>query len=315
MRRTVADYVSLARSTRLLLEKVVKARKEQIRVEIVNEGRAALSAHLDALNVRLGKSYMPSVAADFAGAIKGKRTIDSLRDAVNTTLANAKIEANAIADKIQINLTMLRETAKDHAFLFADTAQIVLKENADFILLVDSRIAAHKTAEAAKEEALRERLRQEELARIERERVAAERAAEAKKIADDAAIQAAIQVEQRAKEHATAAAIAAATAAVTQPTGPRLAQLADVQMPLMPHYDEPLRIIPETQPSGPPTLKLGTIAERLGFALSADFLRSLGFEPAGKVGAHGVYHEASFPLICQALVAHIELAQAKRFAA
>lgn len=63
-----------------------------------------------------------------------------------------------------------------------------------------------------------------------------------------------------------------------------------------------------------PTLKLGAIAERLGFPLSADFLRSLGFEPAAKVGAHGVYHEASFPLICAALVAHIEAVQAKQAA-
>lgn len=64
-------------------------------------------------------------------------------------------------------------------------------------------------------------------------------------------------------------------------------------------------------PTTPPSLKLGTITERLGFALSADFLRSLGFEPAAKVGAHGVYHEAQFPEMLAALVRHIEGVQAK----
>lgn len=62
-----------------------------------------------------------------------------------------------------------------------------------------------------------------------------------------------------------------------------------------------------------PGLKLGTINERLGGAIttSAEGLRILGFEPAGKVGAHGVYREADFPLILAAMVRHIESVQAK----
>lgn len=62
-----------------------------------------------------------------------------------------------------------------------------------------------------------------------------------------------------------------------------------------------------------PGLKLGTINERLGGAIttSAEGLRILGFEPAGKVGAHGVYREADFPLILAAMVRHIEAVQAQ----
>ena len=65
--------------------------------------------------------------------------------------------------------------------------------------------------------------------------------------------------------------------------------------------------------AAPPGLKLGTINERLGGAIatSAEGLRILGFEPAGKVGAHGVYREADFPLILAAMVRHIESVQAK----
>ena len=93
--RAIDEISAEAKRTRLELDKLVKARKEQVRIEIVNEGAAAMKLHLTALNERLGKPYMPSVPVDFAGAIKGKRTIDSLRDAVNTTLANAKIAASA----------------------------------------------------------------------------------------------------------------------------------------------------------------------------------------------------------------------------
>lgn len=76
------------------------------------------------------------------------------------------------------------------------------------------------------------------------------------------------------------------------------------------------RRAPAPEPEAPaaaPGLKLGTINERLGGAIttSAEGLRILGFEPAGKVGAHGVYREADFPLILAAMVRHIEAVQAK----
>jgi putative phage-type endonuclease len=162
MRCTVKLYADTARVTRLALEKVVKARKESIRVEIVTEGKLKFADHIAALNVRLGKPYMPTVAADFGVVIKSLRTVASVRNAVDTELARVKIESNAIADKIDINLKCLREQAKDHKFLFADTGVIVMKENADLILLVKSRIDDHTKAESEKAETLRAQIQKEE---------------------------------------------------------------------------------------------------------------------------------------------------------
>ena len=63
--------------------------------------------------------------------------------------------------------------------------------------------------------------------------------------------------------------------------------------------------------TGTPTLKLGQIADRLGFTLTADFLKGLGFEPAATDRASKLYHEADFALILTALVHHIEAVQSK----
>lgn len=145
-KRTLDALHKMARDNRLMAEKLLAAKKESIKADIVTEGRAALLEHVEALNKRLGKPYMPAAVADFAGAIKGKRTVTSLRDAVAVTLANAKIAASAQADKIEGNLQSLRDLAKDHAFLFADTAQLVMKDNADLVLLINARIADHKAA-------------------------------------------------------------------------------------------------------------------------------------------------------------------------
>lgn len=61
----------------------------------------------------------------------------------------------------------------------------------------------------------------------------------------------------------------------------------------------------------PPSLKLGTIKERLGFAIDAEFLLShLGFAPTIEKGSK-LYHESDFPRICAALQHHIAAVQAK----
>ena len=165
MRRTVAMYKELARTTRLTLEKLVEARKQTIREEIRRGGVDAFAEHVAMLNTRLGKAWMPPIVNDFAGVMRGKKTIASLRDAVNTELARAKIEANAVADRMEINIKQLAQNA-DYSFLFADAAQIVLKEPDDFALLISSRIVAHKAAEQARLDAEREKIRIEEAAKV-----------------------------------------------------------------------------------------------------------------------------------------------------
>jgi len=290
MRRTVADYVALARTTRLMLEKVVKARKEQIRVEIVQDGTKALADHVAALNVRLGKPYMPPVTADFAMAIKGKRTIDSLRDAVDTTLAHAKMAASATADRMQVNLTLLRETAKDHAFLFADTAQIVLKANDDFATLVKSRIDAHKAAEAAKEEALREKLRQEALARIEREQAEAARVARVARVKAEAEEQAALELARKQEADSVALAAKASEAgAELSPAAQALneaegaARFASVHRSVAAAFAQPTPNVvqmrtaaPVAVPNAPPSVR-EQLNARLDRLTDADLKRVLSF--------------------------------------
>lgn len=163
MRRMVADLRNLARSTRLASEKLVTARKESLRVEILTGGKTALEAHIQQINQTLGERYqLPAIATDFAGAIKGKRTLSSMQDAVDTALANAKIEANRVADNIRINVEMIRTEALGYAALFPDAHVLALKANDDLKAVISSRIGEHKAAEAKKEAEQRERIRLEE---------------------------------------------------------------------------------------------------------------------------------------------------------
>lgn len=52
-------------------------------------------------------------------------------------------------------------------------------------------------------------------------------------------------------------------------------------------------------------LRLGEICEALGFAVTADFLGRLGFQPAETERAAKLYWASELPRICQALINHL----------
>lgn len=165
--RTIDEISAEARAKRLMLDKLVKARKLSIREDIVMTAAKALQTHIDQINASLGgKARMPTVPADFAGAIKGKKSISSLRDSAESELARAKIAASQIGDNIRSNLASLDELAGDYMFLFNDVQQLVMKANDDLVALIKVRISEHQKAEEQKAEAQREQIRQQELKRI-----------------------------------------------------------------------------------------------------------------------------------------------------
>ena len=164
--RTIDQISEQVRAKRLELEKLVKARKVAIRDEIVITAAKSLHEHIEKINASFaGKVRMPAVPADFAGVIKGKKGTKGLRDAADTELARAKIEASQIGDSIRVNLQSLDTLAKDHLFLFNDVLQLVMKANDDLGALIKVRIGEHQKAEDARLEQQREAIRQEEAAK------------------------------------------------------------------------------------------------------------------------------------------------------
>ncbi len=301
MRKTVALYRETARSNRLLIEKLVKAEKEARRMAIISEAVAELHTHIRKCNDRIGKPYMPAIPGDFAGVVKGLKSLDSMKDKVSTELARCKIAANEAADRIQANL----ETKGLHgySFLFADIATLCLKPAEDFQNTVTARITTHEAQEAARLEAEREKIRAEEAAKAQREAAAEASRAEAVRVAAEQMAQAAAAHE--ANELAFKDAVGAGTGITRTVVTAEQVQVTHVPV---------ANVIPMTRPANtPPTLKLGAINERLGFGVTADFLQSLGFTATSDRNAK-LYQEADFPLICAALVNHIQAVQAKQAA-
>ena len=168
--RALDDIGTEARAVRLDLDKLVARRKTEVKEEAVASARRALEQHIAALNAEIAPMRLPAVPADFAGAIKGLRSVASMEDRLHSLLASAKVACDALARSIRTNLAAFKEQAADFEFLFVDLSQIVHKAPDDFAVTLQARIAAHRVAEEARESARKKAA--EEAARLAAEAAA-----------------------------------------------------------------------------------------------------------------------------------------------
>ena len=170
-----ADSISEAiRSARLALDKVVKAEKENRRADLIRAGVNAVREHYSAINATMAGFEIgvpASLTADIGSAIKGLKSLDSIRGKIDAAVANAKIAASQDADRRRQCIALL----PDDRALFPDAATLVATKSPDDLRnLIAARVAEHEAKEKARLESEREKIRAEEAARIEAERKAAE---------------------------------------------------------------------------------------------------------------------------------------------
>ncbi|WP_295991714.1 YqaJ viral recombinase family protein [Rugamonas sp.] len=348
--RTVDHIKEQFRTKRLQLEKLVKTRKEQIKETILMDGKREYADHVAALEKEIAPLRLVLAQPDFAGAMKNKRTLASLHDAVNTTLGNAKIAAGQQATDYRAKQAWCKESVAGFGHLFADMAAIITKPMDDFQLVVTTRVDAHRAAEAKKETDLRAKLAAEEkakadaviaeaarLAQIDAEKVAAaaveqERARVAAETKRQLEVQqVAIAAQNKLNEQAAASLAEqnrlAVVAADDQRTATQAADniAADARAAVLRDHGHltdlankqlarapAYQIAPNVERERtPPSLRLGQIGDRLGFTVTADFVLSLGFAPAATDKAAKLYHEVDFPRICSALLRHIDAVRVK----
>lgn len=313
--RTMDEISAEARRVRLDLDKLVKARKEAIKGEIVAEGVAAFAAHIRTLNAAMPANYMPQVPADFGGCIKNLRTVDSIRNAVSTELANAKIRANEFSTRIQTNIGQI--DAASAPMLFADMATLVLKQPDDLAAVISQRLAA----EQQRKEAERERIRAEEAARLEREAEAARKDREAlellarKREQDEAD-----RIDRLSLD--TINAVAERTKALDPLTAAEVFEadadrgIARPLNELVPILDAGRRVVvplkANTEADDGARMTLGEINARIApVSITVAGLSLLGYEPVAVEKAARLYPASKFPAICAAISAHVLAAPVK----
>lgn len=301
--KTLDDIATEARTVRLDLDKLVTKRKTEVKEQAVLAARKALDAHVAKLNGELAPMGLHLITADFAGAIKGLRSIASMQDALDTTLANAKIEADAQAAAMRHNINVFKAAAAGYEFLFADLHVIVHKAAEDFALLVDSRVAAHKAAEQKRKEA-------EEAARQKAEAERLEREAEATRKAQEAVDTALRLAQARAGDVVRVSQDFFADRSTAQPEqvgGQVDGCRAPESQPdvCSGHVTQDDKSLP-APPNEPASLKLGEICAMFGVTMTAAFVAdTLGVPHRATDKAAKLYRQSDVALIGRALQRHI----------
>lgn len=148
--RTADAIAETIRRARLALEKAVAAEKESRKAALVRAGVEAVRVHLDAINASLPHEHRLQLGSDtqarIGASIKGLRSLDSMRSAVNATAAELKIDATLRAERIHACLAVLRTSEfAAYSSLFPDAPRLCAEKTPeDLRNLATSRIAEHK---------------------------------------------------------------------------------------------------------------------------------------------------------------------------
>jgi len=274
--RAIDDVSAEARRVRLELDKLVKARKDQVRVEIAEAALQRYLGRVRELNVELmGVATIavpPALRSQIGESMKGRRTIDTLRDAAETLLTDDGAEAQALADRYRVNHAAM---GTEHRHLFPDFQAAGAKPPEDFAALLALR--QHQAAEAARVKAQREAV--EAQARAERER---------QRLADIESAAIRREAVAAAAEDARKAAQPAPTPILAPATTPAAYEFLDEKGEHRGISSDYVRLL----------------SERLGITITADALEALGF-PAHRDRSARLYPESDWGRICDALIAHI----------
>jgi predicted phage-related endonuclease len=185
----------MLRQCRLNEDKQVKARKEAIKNDAIRDAQESFATHIDFICKGLSQYgvTMPVIHVDFAGAIKGLKTISSVAGKLNDVIAQGKIEAQAMENKIRSNLELLDHIAEGYSHLFYDKQNLVVNTSEYIAAVAKQRIAEYEAKEQARIQAEAQRIASEQ---IERDRFNQEQIAKRE--------QAEAQAAERAKAQAAA---------------------------------------------------------------------------------------------------------------
>ncbi|MGB5990672.1 MAG: YqaJ viral recombinase family protein [Marinifilaceae bacterium] len=172
-------------------EKQVKQAKEAKKEALKKSAHQKIDDCVFECNREIGAEFsinrIVNINPEFDLAMKNKRTIASLEDALDTVVNEWKITLTEATKLIAPNFELLEKRASDYKFLFNDVFELLNQPFEAFKAIVTTRINDHKKAEEQKQLA--------ETARIQAEATAIAEAAAAKKLADDKAL-----IEKQARD-------------------------------------------------------------------------------------------------------------------
>lgn len=166
----LGEYSQKLNKMGLLLEKAVKEQKEKVKENAIFKAKEAFTSYVQELEKPLPFGLqMPmqtmGMYPNFAEAIKGVKTIESMQSRINDALANAKVQATTLANDVKTKLALIEELGKgyDHLIVKHDLAF----KDIEFIKLsIQSTIDKENARRAEREAEIKAQAEREALAKV-----------------------------------------------------------------------------------------------------------------------------------------------------
>ena len=156
-------------------EKQVKTAKEAKKELMFNSVATQLTEHVNELNSEINPLTISLPAIDWRQFIKGKSSFTSMQDALDSALANAKLDASVLAEEYRVKLDIMEDIANGFEFLFNDLQQLVTANTLESLEIVaKNRIFEYnKQQEEIAEQKRQQELQQQEQLRQQQQEAAA----------------------------------------------------------------------------------------------------------------------------------------------
>lgn len=177
------NYKNAFNKIGLQLEKAVKEQKESLKTTAIMQAKLDYADFVTELNKGIEVMLSTKLACpDFAGAIKGVKTIASMQSRINDALAAGKTEATTLANDVKTKLAYINETAKGYEHLI--NVHNIAFADIDYIKLYIQNVKADEDKRKAEHEArIKAQAEAAAIAKIEAEAKEKARAEEAEKAA------------------------------------------------------------------------------------------------------------------------------------
>jgi predicted phage-related endonuclease len=171
----LGEYSQKLNKMGLQLEKAVKDQKESVKTQAIMKAQAAWQDYISAMQDECEPVALRQhlTSPDFAGSIKGIKTIASMHSRINDALAAGKAQAKQFADDVRTKIELINTSITGYEHLF-NVSSLAVKD-LDFIKLnIQSVKDAEDKRKADHEAEIQEKAEADARAKIEAEQRAKE---------------------------------------------------------------------------------------------------------------------------------------------
>ncbi len=149
---------------RLELDGKIQAEKNRRKQLVISKASNDFKLHDSELRKVISPYEIEFDLPDIEKAIKGKKNLDSIQNAADTAVANAKVAANQKIEQAKANIALLNKFAADYKFLFNDFGNHLLSEAIGVEAIIKNRIADYQEEQESRK--AEEKVKQEEAPKI-----------------------------------------------------------------------------------------------------------------------------------------------------